>query len=173
MMRRNGNVINLEAVLIGLPYTALYFLMWLNILIIQGERRRKREPRQHGSRWEMLKMPWRVFTPAASLSLKLFIMLRRYTPLRKTRSLLQGYKGKSREGSCLLDKGEKHMIHIFVDFYAECLSNGVFPSSFLHVKKTQYLAQKHPLYVVLTRVFSFKYLSFIDTFVFILSSVQY
>lgn len=36
MMRRNRNVINLEAVLIVLPYMALYFLMRRNTLIIQG-----------------------------------------------------------------------------------------------------------------------------------------
>lgn len=35
-MRRNRNVINLEAVLIVLPYMALYFLMRRNTLIIQG-----------------------------------------------------------------------------------------------------------------------------------------
>ena len=148
MMRRNGNVINLEAVLIVLPYTALYFLMWLNILIIRGERWRMSERSRRRWWWEMLKMSWRVFTPAASLSLKLFIMPRRYTPLRKTLWLLQGCEGKPEPGTAWQGKGEG-MSHPVIDLWAKCWSGNVSSGKFLRYRwrisicfQRQCLAQK-------------------------------
>lgn len=66
MMRRNGNVINLAAVLIVLPYTALYFLMRLNILIIQGGGGRRREKAAETTRRLMMRDAWNAATSVYS-----------------------------------------------------------------------------------------------------------
>lgn len=118
MMRRDGNVINLEAVLIVLPYAALYFLMWLNVLIIQGEKAAGRRKRKEGARDERcLKCPDECLLPQPRVLLS-FSLCRRDKHLGKTRWLFTGVWRESREeGSPLKGKGGgEGVIHIFCWF---------------------------------------------------------